>query len=130
MHITRLDHLVLTVHSLDDSISFYERLGFRHVTTGERHSLHFGHSKINLHPAARPSPPTAAAPTPGSGDLCFVVDTPIEETLTFLRNAGAPIEEGPVTQAGALGSMTSVYIRDPDGNLLELAKYDDTGVAP
>lgn len=123
MHITRLDHLVLTVRSLETSIAFYERLGFEHVTSDGRHSLFFGDSKINLHPAAHPYLPAAAAPTPGSGDLCFVVDAPPQEILTFLEDAGVPIERGPGEQLGALGPMTSVYIRDPDGNLLEFAAY-------
>ena len=94
------------------------------VTFGEgRRALRFGAQKINLHQAGREFEPKAASPMPGSADLCFVVDTPTAEPMAALRTAGITIELGPVRRAGALGEIESVYLRDPDGNLLELSRY-------
>jgi catechol 2,3-dioxygenase-like lactoylglutathione lyase family enzyme len=124
----RIDHVVLTVADLAATIAFYERvLGMRHVVFGERHALHFGDSKINLHPEVNDFPPElkAAAPTLGSGDLCLVADGPIDAIAEHLRACGIEIIDGPVARDGALGEMTSVYFRDPDANLVEVSVYDD-----
>ena len=122
MRIDRLDHLVLTVADLGATIAFYERvLGMEAQTFGEgRRALAFGDQKINLHQAGAEFEPKAAAPTPGSGDLCFIADGPIEAIAEELNDV---VELGPVERTGALGEMDSVYLRDPDGNLIEVAVY-------
>jgi len=126
MKIERLDHWVLTVRDIDATVAFYERvLGMRAITFGKgRRALAFGEQKINLHPAEAPLRPHAARPTPGSGDLCLVTRTPIEDVIAELENAGVAIEEGPVPRTGALGPIASVYFRDPDGNLIEVSRYE------
>ena len=126
MKIERLDHWVLTVGDVDATVAFYERvLGMRAVTFGNgRRALAFGKQKINLHPAAAPLRPHAARPTPGSGDLCLVTRAPIGEVIAELEAANIAIEEGPVPRTGALGPVMSVYFRDPDGNLIEISRYD------
>jgi catechol 2,3-dioxygenase-like lactoylglutathione lyase family enzyme len=126
MRIDRLDHLVLTVADLDVSIDFYTRvLGMRAVTFGDgRHALRFGRSKINLHVAGREFEPKAARPTPGSADLCLVTADPPDQVVADLAERGVAVEAGPVARTGALGEMTSVYIRDPDANLVEIAHYE------
>ena len=125
MEIDRLDHLVLTVSDLDKSCIFYEHvLGMRREIFGEgRVALIFGRQKINLHPHPSPYEPKAETPTPGSADLCFIVDGPIDDIVAHLKDCGVPIEEGPVARSGALGPITSVYLRDPDQNLIEIATY-------
>jgi catechol 2,3-dioxygenase-like lactoylglutathione lyase family enzyme len=126
MRIDRLDHLVLTVADIDAAISFYTRvLGMEAVTFGAgRRALAFGTSKINLHEAGREFEPKAAHPTPGSADLCLITANPLDEIIADLEHHGVPIEEGPVSRTGATGPIRSVYIRDPDHNLLELSVYE------
>jgi catechol 2,3-dioxygenase-like lactoylglutathione lyase family enzyme len=125
MRITRLDHLVLTVADLEATIEFYTRaLGMTvRAFGGGRLALRFGEQKINLHEAGREFEPKARAPAPGSADLCFVVEQPLAEWREHLAELGVPVIEGPVPRDGALGPMTSIYVRDPDGNLVELASY-------
>jgi catechol 2,3-dioxygenase-like lactoylglutathione lyase family enzyme len=124
--ISEFDHLVLTVVDLDETIAFYEEiLGMRAITFGQgRRALQFGHNKINLHEAGHEFSPHAARPTPGSADLCFVTATPLDRVIAHLKAKGVGIEEGPVPRAGGSGPITSVYIRDPDRNLIEIASYD------
>jgi catechol 2,3-dioxygenase-like lactoylglutathione lyase family enzyme len=121
--ITSLDHLVLTVRDLDATLRFYVAgLGMRLVSFGEgRQALHFGTQKINLHVAGREFEPKAATPTPGSADLCFLVDEALETLAQRLPALGYPIIAGPVERTGATGPLVSIYLRDPDGNLIELA---------
>jgi catechol 2,3-dioxygenase-like lactoylglutathione lyase family enzyme len=117
--VAALDHLVLTVRDLEATVAFYERLGMRHVVFGQgRHALAFGSQKLNLHVAGREHEPKAAVPTPGSADLCFLVDELDVEWLTVV--------EGPVEREGATGRIRSVYVRDPDGNLIELSTQTQT----
>lgn len=125
MHVNRLDHLVLTVADIDKTIDFYTRvLGMRDITFGAgRRALAFGASKINLHLAGHELEPKAARPTPGSADLCLIVEDSPEEILAQLREAGVPVEEGPVDRTGATGPIRSIYLRDPDANLIELSSY-------
>jgi catechol 2,3-dioxygenase-like lactoylglutathione lyase family enzyme len=125
MHVNRLDHLVLTVADIDKTIDFYQRvLGMRDITFGAgRRALAFGTSKINLHLAGHELEPKAARPTPGSADLCLIVEDSPEEILAQLREAGVPVEEGPVDRTGATGPIRSIYLRDPDANLIELSSY-------
>ena len=121
----RLDHLVLTVRDLEATCVFYERvLGMRRERFGAgRIALHFGRQKINLHQAGREFEPKALNPTPGSADLCFLAATPIQDVIAHLMARGVAIEEGPVARTGAQGPITSVYFRDPDGNLIEVSNY-------
>jgi catechol 2,3-dioxygenase-like lactoylglutathione lyase family enzyme len=125
VHVTRLDHLVLTVADIDKTVDFYTRvLGMRAVTFGAgRRALAFGTSKINLHLAGHEFEPKAARPTPGSADLCLIVEDSPEEILEQLRRAAVPVEEGPVDRTGATGPIRSIYLRDPDANLIELSSY-------
>jgi catechol 2,3-dioxygenase-like lactoylglutathione lyase family enzyme len=125
VELRRIDHVVLTVADMEATIDFYVRaLGMRHVVTGERHALHFGDCKLNLHPEVNDLPPLkAAVPTLGSEDICLVADGTIDDVVSALRAAGVEIEEGPVARDGALGPMTSVYFRDPDANLVEISVY-------
>ena len=125
VRIDRIDHLVLTVDDVARSVAFYVKvLGMTETTFGgDRKALVFGSSKINLHQRGREFEPKAATPTPGSADLCLVADDPLEVVVAELTAIGIAIEEGPVRRTGARGPMRSVYIRDPDGNLLELSNY-------
>ena len=125
MRVNRLDHVVLTVASIDATVDFYTRvLGMAAVTFGPgRTALRFGSSKINLHQAGHEFEPKARHPAPGSMDLCFIVDDPIEDVPGQLAAAGVTVEEGPVSRTGATGEIVSCYLRDPDGNLIELSNY-------
>jgi len=129
MHIDHLDHLVLTVADLDVTVDFYTRvLGMQEVTFGEgRKALSFGVQKINLHQAGKEFEPKAERPTPGSADLCFIVATPLEEVIAHLETQGVAILEGPVRRTGATQPIRSVYVRDPDFNLIELSNPLDEG---
>jgi catechol 2,3-dioxygenase-like lactoylglutathione lyase family enzyme len=125
MQIERLDHFVLTVRDVDATIFFYQKvLAMAPVTFGTgRKALAFGQSKINLHAADAPIAPHADHPVPGSADLCFVTNDSPESVIEHLRKCDVKVEVGPVPRTGALGSMTSVYFRDPDGNLIEVSSY-------
>jgi catechol 2,3-dioxygenase-like lactoylglutathione lyase family enzyme len=119
----RIDHLVLTVRSIERTCQFYaEALRVEAITFGDgRRALQLGDQKINLHEAGREFEPKARLPTPGSGDFCLVTDEPLDELIARQQRLGVPIEEGPVTRTGAVGPLRSIYIRDPDGNLVEIA---------
>jgi len=123
--IDRIDHLVLTVHDLDRTIDFYSRvLGMEPVTfAGGRRALSFGRQKLNLHQSGREYEPKALKPAPGAIDLCLVSETPVAEVIAHLKGQGVHIVEGPVAKTGATGPITSVYFRDPDGNLVEVSNY-------
>ncbi len=125
MKINRLDHLVLTVARIEKTVAFYETvLGMVPVRFGQgRTALVYGTQKINLHEAGKEFEPKAKHPQPGSADLCFITDTPLEQVQEKLERQGVEIEEGPVERTGATGVILSVYIRDPDGNLIELSNY-------
>ncbi len=125
MQIDRLDHLVLTVADIDRTCDFYEAvLGFRVESFGAgRKALAFGQQKINLHQAGREFEPKALVPTPGSADLCFITATPLRDVIGELVRVGIVIEEGPVERTGACGAIRSVYVRDPDRNLIEISNY-------
>jgi len=123
--IERLDHLVLTVRSVDATCAFYAKvLNMEAVSFGSgRRALVFGQQKINLHEAGKEIEPKAAKPAPGSADLCFVIRMPLSEAADHVRACGVEIIEGPVKRTGALGPMVSIYFRDPDGNLIEISNY-------
>ncbi len=125
MKIDRLDHLVLTVADLDATCRFYQAaLGMEVVTFGQgRKALTFGRSKINLHALGKEFEPKALRPTPGSADLCFITMTPLDQVVAHLRAHGVAIEDGPIARTGAVGPINSVYIRDPDKNLIEISNY-------
>jgi catechol 2,3-dioxygenase-like lactoylglutathione lyase family enzyme len=122
--ITGLDHLVLTVADLEATLRFYrDGLGMRHERFGAgRSALHFCDHKINLHVAGREFEPKALRPAPGSADLCFVTDRPLTEVMDRLAAIGHPAFLGPVERDGAVGPLASIYARDPDGNLIEIAR--------
>jgi catechol 2,3-dioxygenase-like lactoylglutathione lyase family enzyme len=122
--ITELDHLVLTVRDLDATVRFYvEGLGMELREFDEaRKALHFGSQKINLHLAGHEFEPKAVYPTPGSADLCFLTERPLDEISERLASLGYPIIEGPVPRTGATGPIRSIYTRDPDDNLIEIAR--------
>jgi catechol 2,3-dioxygenase-like lactoylglutathione lyase family enzyme len=124
--IDRVDHLVLTVADIEQTIDFYVRvLGMEPITFGAgRRALRFGRNQLNLHQAGHEFDPKARRPTPGSTDACLVTTTPLDRVVAHLRACGVPIEEGPVSRTGATGPITSVYFRDPDGNLIEVSTYD------
>jgi len=125
--IDRIDHLVLTVADIDQTIDFYVRvLGMQPITFGAgRRGLRFGGQKLNLHQAGGEPEPKAHRPTPGSADVCLVTTTPLDQVLAHLRACQVPVEEGPVARTGATGPITSLYCRDPDGNLIEISTYDE-----
>lgn len=127
--IDRVDHLVLTVRDVQATCAFYARvLGMTPVTfSGGRRGIAFGRQKINLHQAGREFEPRAARATPGSGDFCLIAAVPLDAVIAHLAACGVPLLQGPVAKTGALGPMQSVYFRDPDGNLVEVSVYEDSG---
>ncbi|SDJ48548.1 VOC family protein [Natronorubrum texcoconense] len=126
MKLTGIDHFVLTVEDVEATCEFYENVGAEVVTFGDdRKALRFGEQKINLHPIDNDVEPVAQEPTPGGGDFCLITETPIEDVERHLREQDIEIIMGPVDRTGAVGPITSVYFRDPDGNLVEIGRYDD-----
>jgi catechol 2,3-dioxygenase-like lactoylglutathione lyase family enzyme len=125
MQIERLDHLVLTVADIARTCEFYTCvLGMEVVHFGEgRTALRFGHQKINLHPADNIPGLVADRPTPGSADLCFITAVPLAQVTAHFQACGVPVVAGPGPRAGAIGTIQSVYIRDPDKNLVEISNY-------
>jgi catechol 2,3-dioxygenase-like lactoylglutathione lyase family enzyme len=128
MKIDRLDHFVLTVRDIEATCDFYVRvLGMEKVLfENGRVALRFGkhrEHKINLHQAGREFVPNALHPTPGSADFCLITDLPMQQVVDHMHDCGISIEEGPGPRIGAAGPIQSVYIRDPDHNLVEIAHY-------
>ena len=125
MQIDRIDHFVLTVRDIEATCEFYARVLAMQVVTfaGGRKALQFGQQKINLHEVGKEFEPRAVSPTPGSGDFCLITQTPLEEVIAHIRSCGIEIVEGPVHKTGAIGPIVSVYLRDPDGNLVEVSNY-------
>lgn len=122
-----IDHLVLTVRDVAATVEFYERvLGMRSFTFAQdsRTALSFaaGERKVNLHEVGREHLPNARAAGPGTADLCFLVDEPIDVVAARLQEQGVEVEHGPDRADGARGDLRSVWLRDPDGNLVELAQ--------
>lgn len=124
MELKALDHLVLTTQNLDACLHFYvDILGMRHIEQNVRHALAFGYQKINIHTQKGEFQPAAAVPTYGSLDLCILTQTPLPQVRDELLEKGWPILKGIVERTGALGKIDSLYLRDPDGNLVELSHY-------
>ncbi|KGQ30138.1 VOC family protein [Gallibacterium anatis] len=124
LNITHLDHLVLTVKDIDVSVAFYQKLGMKkQLFLGGRVALQFGQQKINLHQLGKEFEPKAKQVQAGSVDLCFIVSEPLEQVLDYLKEQHLSIEEGIVERTGAVGKIRSIYLRDPDGNLIELSNY-------
>ena len=125
--IDRIDHVVITAFDVERTIDFYTRvLGMEAITfAGGRRGLAFGRQKINLHQAGREYEPKALKPTPGAIDVCFITQGPLDEVVEHVKACGVKIAEGPVEKTGALGPMQSIYLRDPDGNLIEVSAYED-----
>jgi catechol 2,3-dioxygenase-like lactoylglutathione lyase family enzyme len=127
--VAHIDHFVLTVSDIETSLQFYERaLGLtREVFRGPdgqlRYALRFGRQKINLQDRQTDTPTKALHPTRGAGDFCLIAAEPLTAVIAHLTAVGVAIEAGPVSRRGALGALTSVYFRDPDGNLVEIAEY-------
>lgn len=137
MEFTGIDHLVITAEDVEETCSFYEALGAEIVTFGDdRRAVQFGKQKINVHavdsdihlvPGVDPEIDLVAEnPTVGGGDFCLLTETPIEQVETHLREQDLDIIAGPVEHPGAAGQLTSVYTRDPNGNLVEIATYENT----
>lgn len=126
MHVEQIDHIVLTVKNVDASAEFYSGvLGMTKVVFGEgRIALKFGNQKINLHPYGYEFEPKAYCPQPGSADLCFVTTVALKDVIQHLDLCGVSLVEGPIKRTGAIGSIQSVYFRDPDQNLLEVSSYE------
>ena len=124
IEIDRIDHFVLTVASIEATCAWYARvLGMEVRQFGPRKALHFGRHKINLHEIGREIEPKGLNVGPGTGDFCLITSTPIASVIAHLNACGVSIVQGPVPRTGALGPIESVYLRDLDGNLIEIATY-------
>jgi catechol 2,3-dioxygenase-like lactoylglutathione lyase family enzyme len=125
MKIDAVDHLVLTVKDIDATCAFYGKvLGMNVVSFGEgRKALAFGSHKINLHQQGKEFDPKAHRPTPGSGDFCLITSVALPEVVAHLKACDVEVIEGPVKRTGAVGTLLSVYFRDPDLNLIEVSNY-------
>jgi catechol 2,3-dioxygenase-like lactoylglutathione lyase family enzyme len=125
MKVQRIDHIVMTVHNIDAACDFYSRvLGMEIITfRGNRKALQFGSQKINLHEYGKEFEPKALSPAPGALDLCFITDMLLEQVLQHMQSHGIEIIEGPVQRTGVAGAILPVYVRDIDGNLIEISNY-------
>jgi catechol 2,3-dioxygenase-like lactoylglutathione lyase family enzyme len=119
-----IDHIVITTANLERCLAFYTKaLGMRLEKYGAgRIALRFGDHKFNVHPPGFDAGIKARLPTPGSLDLCFLADVPLSEVIARLEKHGIAIEEGPIERTGARFPIRSVYVRDPDGNLVEISE--------
>ncbi len=124
--IDHIDHVVLTTRDLQGCIRFYtEVLGMKLEKFGERLALKFGTQKLNLHEWGKEFTPRAHVAAPGTLDLCFISNIPLEKVVERLGQSKIPILEGPVAKTGAQGPIRSVYVRDPDLNLVEISVYNN-----
>ena len=126
MKIESIDHFVLTVKDIKTTCEFYSKvLGMKVVTFNQgRVALKFGNQKINLHEVGKEIEPKALKPTPGSADFCLITKDSLSSVIEHLRTCQVEIIEGLVTRTGAIGKITSIYIRDPDLNLVEISSYE------
>lgn len=125
MNVTTIDHLVLYASDVDETAAWYERIAgaTRETFAGGRTAVRFSDTKINLHQSGDEYVPHAADPAVGAGDFCLVVEDPIESVIEHLEAEDQTLIAGPVEKTGRHGPMTSAYVRDPDGNLVEFATY-------
>lgn len=125
MKIERFDHLVRTVHDIDRTCDFYTRvLGMKAIAFQEgRTALQFGQQKLNLHAVRKEFEPKARNPTPGSANLCLITEISLDEVIQHMKDCGVEILDSPVKRTGAIGEILSIYLRDPDGNLIEVSNY-------
>jgi len=124
INILTLDHIVLTVKNIDKTVEFYEKLGMKKEIFGDnRVALKYSNQKINLHKLGSEFEPKAQNVKEGSADLCFIVEQNLEEVIIYLEKQGIKIEQGIVQKTGANGKIRSIYLRDPDLNLIELSNY-------
>jgi catechol 2,3-dioxygenase-like lactoylglutathione lyase family enzyme len=123
--IERFDHLVRTVHDIDRTCDFYTRvLGMKAIAFQEgRTALQFGQQKLNLHAVRKEFEPKALNPTPGSANLCLITEISLDEVIQHMKDCGVEILDSPVKRTGAIGEILSIYLRDPDGNLIEVSNY-------
>jgi catechol 2,3-dioxygenase-like lactoylglutathione lyase family enzyme len=125
----RIDHIVLTVADIETTTRFYERAlklkreAFRGPDGQQRYALAFGRQKINLQDRSTVTPTKASRPTFGSGDFCLIAAVPLDDVIAHLKAEDIELEAGPVPRTGAIGKLRSIYFRDPDGNLVEVAEY-------
>ncbi len=125
MHIKGLDHIVITTADIEKCIAFYVGvLGLRHEVENGKHAFYFGAQKINIHCKPAEFLPAAKHPTYGSHDICLIAEGDIADIKREITEKEYPIEEGIVKRHGALGKMQSIYLRDADGNLIEIAVYE------
>jgi len=126
MYITELNHIVLTVKNIHTTIRFYSTvLGMEQVSFAEnRQALKFGSQKINLHQQGDELEPHAGQPLPGSADLCFITDIPLQQVIDHILSCGVTILAGPVQRTGTTGVLQSIYLRDPHDNLIEIANQE------
>lgn len=119
----KIDHIVLTVRNIDNTVEFYTKLlGFKKEIFGEgRYALQFDNGKINLHQYGNEFEPKAHTPMPGSEDLCFITEEPIESFIQAMKDMDVTLLEGPIRRTGSRGPILSVYFRDPDNNLIEVS---------
>lgn len=120
----KIDHLVITTSAIKKCLAFYESLGFTAQNQGERYALFAGDFKINVHLKGQELAPHAQNIQPGSADLCFEITDDLAEFKSALEAKGLGIALGIVDRAGARGKMRSLYLRDPDGNLVEFCNYE------
>lgn len=123
--IKKIDHVVITTTDIENCISFYNKLGFTLKKTNERYELYSGDFKINIHLKGHELSPHSKNIQTGSADLCFEINTNIDMAKTNLEQNGIQIEQGIVERTGVFGKMKSIYLRDPDGNLIELSSYGE-----
>lgn len=126
IQIDRIDHLVLTVRDINATCEFYSRIFGMQVVTfgGDRQALQFGHQKINLHQVSKEFEPKALNPTPGSTDICLITSTPLNRVIDYLISLNVELlEPNTARKTGAIGIIESIYIRDLDGNLIEISNY-------
>lgn len=124
MNYTQLDHFVLVTINLQACLGFYVGvLGLKHEQHNGHHSLRIGNQKINIHTRKGEFEPYAKNPAFGSEDFCIIIEGKIEDCMDEITAKGGVVELGPVERHGAMGKMRSIYLRDPDGNLVEIASY-------
>ena len=125
MKVNKIDHFVLTVNDIEKSADFFSKVLGMHIRKfgNERTALFFGCQKINLHQKDTKFDLNAKNPTVGSGDFCFITDTPIKQVIAHIKACNVEIVWGPIERAGATGPINSIYVYDPDGSIIEIANY-------